>query len=160
MTSLRPISLLLLAVTLVGCPFPVGRYALVPPIDPDGAVQFLDVDVRPFLENRGTEGWDLELQLEVAAHPGHTPWVDVGRVMLRVDGLRWLPCRAIDAETRRSIQPPPLRFLESQLQSYTLVCAAIARPNRSIEVRIPATGAGGKGYLELAIDGLRNSGLD
>ena len=156
MTVLGAIAPLFLSGTLLACAYPVGRYPLAAPSDPSASVQYLDVEVAPVLENRGAKGWDLELQLEIAAQPGHSPWVDLSRVMLRTDGLRWLPCRAVDPETRAAIEPSPLRFQDVQLHSTTLVCEAIARPSRMIEVRIPATGAGGKGYLELSIDGLRS----
>jgi hypothetical protein len=142
---------------LMGCPFPAGRYDLPPPVAAAATVEYLDVSVRPVVFNLGVKGWELELQFDFAARPGTYPFVDPSRTMLRIDGQRWLPCKILDAETGASLRPKMIRFKESSIQSFTLVCSQVPRPNRSIEVRMPATGAGGKGYIELTIDGLRGS---
>lgn len=132
------------------CRFPPGRYpleALADPVASEGVVFRGTAD----LEQTGNASWNLSLGLLIDNGSPEGVLVDLSRAMIRADETRWLTCR-----TTPGTDPSTLRFRlkEFQVERLALDCLDIPRPNRSFQVRIPLSGAGTAGYVDLSFGGV------
>lgn len=106
------------------------------------------------IEQVPASGWDLAVELDLTWRGQHRVRLDLSRTLVRVDGLTWTPCRP-PAETSGSSLFVSLE--PGDMQQVTLRCEDVARPHRSVEVRLHATGTGGTGVMELSYGGLDGS---
>jgi hypothetical protein len=117
----------------------------------------LDLRATAELQYAPSRGWDLVLDMNLRALDGARPLIDMSRVMWRSDGLRWTPCRLPPEE-----DPDTLRLRLHEEESIRLVmrCEQVRRPSERLELRLPVSGAGGKGYVDLAFPGVDNASDD
>ena len=145
---------ILLLLLLSGCAYPAGRYRLEALPSSDVGTEYLGVRAKLELEHEPMQGWDMVLDLNLHAHAGKRPLVDMSRTMLRSDETRWVSCHLPPEEDPDHLR---LRMQEEEAIRLILRCQQVARPERKFEVRLPVSGAGGKGYLELAFSGVGNA---
>jgi hypothetical protein len=147
---------LFLAVLAGGCPLPAGRYPLEGLAGAEVGRDRTVAAARATLEHDPTEGWDLILDLVVQTER-ETPLVDLSRVLLRSDGTAWTPCHLPGGD-----EPDTLRFRLEEGERLPLVlrCVGIRRPQERLEVRVPISGTGDKGYVDLVFSGVRNAGTE
>ncbi len=144
-----------LSLAAVGCAYPAGHYRLDTLASSDVGTQYLGVRAKVELEHLPVQGWDLILDLHLHAHSGKRPLVDLSRTMLRSDDTRWVSCQLPPEEDPDHLR---LRLYEEEAIRLILRCLQVQRPEQQLEVRVPLSGAGGKGYLELAFAGVATSG--
>ena len=142
-------------VMLAGCAYPAGLYRLETLPSSDVGTEHLGVRAKVELDHQPVQGWDMVLDLHLHAHAGKRPLVDLSRTMLRSDETRWISCQLPPEEDPDHLR---LRLHEEEAIHLVLRCLQVQRPERQIEVRVPLSGAGGKGYLELAFSGVGNAG--
>ncbi len=138
---------------LIGCPQQSSLVRLQALADSDLGTEKLDVRATVELQYEPTRGWDMVLDLHLHAHQGVRPLVDLSRVMWRSDELRWTPCDLPPDENPDHLR---LRLHEEEALRLVLRCEHIRRPARKLELRVPVSGAEGKGYLDLAFTGVEN----
>jgi hypothetical protein len=146
-------SLLLLG-GLLGCPHQAGLVPLQALPDSDTGTEKLDARAAVELQVQPSQGWDLVLDLHLHAREGVRPLVDLSRTMWRADGLRWTPCDLPADEDPDSLR---LRLYEEEAIHLVLRCEQIQRPASRLELRVPVSGAGGRGYLEFMFNGVDNA---
>ncbi len=143
-----------LAGSLLGCPYHEGLYPLQTLPASELGTDHLDLRAKVELQYKPTKGWDLVLDVHLHAHEGVRPLVDMSRTMWRSDGVRWTTCSLpsyVDASDLR------LRLYEEEAIHLVLRCVHIQRPTQKLEVRLPVSGAGGKGYFDLVFSGVDNA---
>ena len=144
----------LVLAAVMGCPHQAGLYQLPVLPDSDLGTDKLDVRATVELQYQPTQGWDMVLDLHLHAHRGVRPLVDLSRTLVRSDELRWNGCSLPKAEDPDTLR---LRLYEEEAIRLVLRCEQIQRPEHLLEVRVPVSGAGGRGYLELAFRGVDNA---
>ena len=144
----------LLAAVLAGCPHQAALVPLQALASSDQGTDHLDLRAAVELQYQASQGWDLVLDMHLQAHEGARPLVDMSRVLWRSDGQRWTACKLPREEDPNSLR---LRLHEEESIRLVLRCEQIQRPSRSLELRLPVSGAGGKGYLDLAFTGVDNA---
>lgn len=143
-----------LAGLLSGCPNQARLVPLQPLASSELGTEHLDLRATVELQYLPTRGWDMVLDMHLHAHEGVRPLVDMSRTMWRADGVRWTSCTLPPEEDPDTLR---LRLYEEESIRLVLRCEQIQRPARSLEVRLPVSGAGGKGYLDLAFTGVDNA---
>lgn len=139
---------------LLGCPHQAGLYPLQALPDSDTGTEQLDVRAAVELQHQPSRGWDMVLDLHLHAHRGVRPLVDLSRTMWRADELRWTPCDLPADEGPDTLR---LRLYEEEAIRLVLRCEQIQRPEGKLELRVPVSGAGGRGYLEFSFTGVDNA---
>jgi hypothetical protein len=140
---------------VAGCSYPAGRYPLEALPGSDSGTGNALTSARVALEHDPTTGWALVLDLVVEAERGARPLVDLSRVLLRSDRTAWVPCHLPPED-----DPALLRFRLEEEERLQLVlrCVEVRRPERRLDVRVPLSGAGGKGYVDLVFSGVQTTG--
>ncbi len=138
----------------VGCAYPAGHYRLASLPSSDMGTEYLGVRAKVELEHEPARGWDMVLDLNLHAHAGKRPLVDLSRTLLRSDELRWVSCQLPPDDDPNHLR---LRLHEEESIRLILRCQQVQRPERKFELRVPLSGAGGKGYLDLAFTGVSNA---
>jgi hypothetical protein len=137
------------------CSLPAGRYPLEALAASEPGTGAARCSARAELDYQPHEGWALILDLQVRAEDGTRPLVDLSRVLLRSDATPWTPCRLPPGE-----DPALLRFRMEEEEELRLVlrCVELRRPQERLELRVPISGTGGKGYVDFAFSGTDNTG--
>jgi hypothetical protein len=142
------------ALWALGCPPPARLVPLRALPESDLGAEHLDLRAVAELQYTPNSGWDLVLDMHLRALDGARPLVDMSRVMWRSDGLRWTPCRLPPEEDPDTLR---LRLREEESIRLVLRCEQVRRPAERIELRLPVSGAGGKGYVDLVFPGVDNA---
>ncbi len=144
--------------TLPGaCMWPAGYYDLETLPESDIWLEKLTLTaVKAQLYHDPVQGWDLHLTIGMQAKTGYRPLVDFSRLMLRADEVLWMECDSPD-----DVQVDSLRFRVEGEEPVVInvVCQSVQRPESKLEIRFPATGAGGRGYAELSFSGLKRGDM-
>ncbi|MFH1467464.1 MAG: hypothetical protein ABIO70_23975 [Pseudomonadota bacterium] len=145
---------LALAALAGSCAFPAGRYPLEGLAESEVGRGNYVYSAKVTLDHRLTEGWDLILDMVVWTER-ETPMVDLSRVLIRADGTAWDSCHLPPGD-----DPSTLRFRLEEEERLPLIlrCVGIRRPEQRLEVRVPISGTGNKGYVDLVFAGVRTSG--
>jgi len=154
LTPSRFLSAATLGLAASGCAYKAGLYPLQTLPESNRGTEHLTVQSKVELLYQPTRGWDLLLDLQLRAESGRRPLVDLSRTMLRTDGLRWVSCRLPPEEDPEHLR---LRLYEEESVQMLLRCIDNQRPESRLEIRVPVSGAGGRGYLELVYSGLSNA---
>ncbi len=144
----------LLMPLLAACAASPNRYALSSL--PESETTNGQVELRATVElvEQPLQGWDLVLDLSLLSSGRSRPMVVLSRTLLRSDGLRWQPCHLPPGDDPDTLR---LRLYEEDSLRMVLRCQQIQRPERRLEIRVPISGAGGKGYVDLVFGGLSSS---
>jgi hypothetical protein len=135
----------------LACGYPPGFYELNA-LSAGDDESLTGVLARVEVEHTPAGAWDLTLLIDLDNGSPSRPLVDLSRTLLRVDGMPWRPCR-LGPDAR----PDDLRFRlgEFERRRVVVTCQDIPRPDRSLEVRVPVSGLGTRGYVDLPFEGLR-----
>jgi len=139
---------------LAGCPHQAGLYPLQSLASSDQGTEKLDLRASVELQYKPSQGWDMLVDMQLHAHEGVRPLVDMSRTLLRSDEQRWTPCTLPPDEDPDSLR---LRLYEEESIRLVLRCEQIQRPAHKLEIRLPISGAEGKGYVDLAFNGVENA---
>jgi hypothetical protein len=144
---------LLLLLSLSGCAQQATRVPLQALPSSELGTGQLDVRASVELEFTAMHGWDMVLDMQLMSDQVR-PLVDLSRVLLRSDEQRWVPCSLPPEDEPDHLR---LRMREGESLHLVLRCVQVQRPARRLELRLPISGAGGKGYLDLAFTGVENA---
>lgn len=136
---------------IAACAYPTGNYPLEALGTPDAVQEHLDLQSKVHLEHQAHAGWDLVLTVSLASCGEHRPLVDLGRLIIRSDEVRWTRCDYPDGTDLESLIH---RVEPDESVTLTVTCQEIRRPERLLEVRFPASGVGLRGYVELSYEGI------